>query len=88
LHYLGESGSPFIYVAGGVSGRGDLNADGSTANDPIYVPRSAYHASELRFQQFIKSTGATIGTVTVGEQQAAFERFIDRSPCLRRSVIF
>jgi hypothetical protein len=33
--YVGESGSPFTYLAMGSSRRGDLNADGSNANDPV-----------------------------------------------------
>jgi hypothetical protein len=53
--------------------RGDLNADGTNANDPIYVPRSAFDTSEIRFD-------ASDGTVPT--QQAAFERFIERTACL------
>src|SRR6185436_169405 len=47
FYYVGESGRPFTYVAYGTLGRGDLNADGSSTNDPIYVPRDAMDASEL-----------------------------------------
>jgi hypothetical protein len=75
LYYVGESGSPFTYIASGASGRGDLNADGSNANDPIYVPRNASNADEILFDGDSES---------VSEQQAAFERYIDRSPCLRK----
>src|SRR5205823_4107329 len=32
FYYVGESGLPFTYLARGVGGRGDLNADGSNAN--------------------------------------------------------
>jgi len=39
--YIGMSGTPYTYVAGGSSGRGDLNADGTNANDPMYVIRDA-----------------------------------------------
>jgi hypothetical protein len=68
FYYVGESGSPFTYRA-----VGDLNADGSGANDPIYVPRSAYDTSEIRFS----------GTAQqVVEQQAAFERFVGSRSCL------
>lgn len=84
FYYVGESGSPFTYRAGGVRGRGDLNADGSSANDPIYVPREASDANEIQFAQFTKSTETAVDTVTVAEQQAAFERFIAGTPCLRR----
>jgi hypothetical protein len=82
--YVGEAGSPFAYRAWGVGLLGDLNADGSNVNDPIYVPRSAFDTSEIRFAQFVGRSGTTTRTVTVAEQQAAFEQFIARMPCLRR----
>jgi Carboxypeptidase regulatory-like domain len=84
FYYLGESGSPFTYGARGVGGRGDLNADGSNANDPIYVPRSAFDPREMQFAQFIRRVETTVDTVTVAEQQAAFEALIERTACLRR----
>jgi outer membrane receptor for ferrienterochelin and colicin len=37
LIYIGYSGTPYTYISGGSSGRGDLNADGIVGNDPIYV---------------------------------------------------
>jgi len=85
FYYVGESGSPFTYVAGG---RGDLNADGSTTNDPIYIPRSAYDATEIRFSGVSDSVGAdnSLGAkaARVRLQQDAFQRFIEGAPCLRR----
>jgi hypothetical protein len=38
LIYIGYSGTPYTYIAGGSSGRGDLNADGLNYNDPLYIP--------------------------------------------------
>lgn len=77
FYYLGESGSPFTYVAtGGDSRRGDLNADGSNFNDPVYVPRDAFDAGEIRFRAY--------NTVTTEAQAAAFERFVQKSDCLLR----
>ncbi len=38
LIYVGYSGTPYTYISGGSSGRGDLNADGINGNDPLYVP--------------------------------------------------
>jgi hypothetical protein len=70
LLYVGESGSPFTYRTFGLRGLGDLNADGSNVNDPIYVPRDATDAGEIVF--------------TDPGQPAAFERFIEDSPCLRK----
>jgi hypothetical protein len=75
FYYVGESGRPFTYLARGTMRRGDLNADGTNANDPIYVPRSALDTSEIRFD-------ASDGSVPT--QQAAFERFIERTACLER----
>jgi hypothetical protein len=70
LYYVGESGSPFTYLAGGTGNRlGDLNADGSNSNDPIHVPRDATNPDEIRFSS--------------PAEQVAFERFIENSSCLR-----
>ncbi|MGH7553796.1 MAG: hypothetical protein ACREMQ_12290, partial [Longimicrobiales bacterium] len=74
LYYVGESGSPFTYLARPVGRSGDLNADGSNANDPIYVPRDVSSTDEIRFSG---------DSAAVNAQQAEFERFIDGSPCLR-----
>ena len=84
FYYVGESGSPFTYLATGVGRRGDLNADGSNANDPIYVPRSAFDTSEIRFEPFTRGVAGAVETVTESVQAAAFERFVDETPCLRR----
>jgi hypothetical protein len=72
--YVGGSGFPYTYVAGGTQGRGDLNADGAVGNDPIYIPRTALDTAEIRFA----------GTpAEVDAQQRAFDRFVDGAPCLR-----
>ena len=75
FYYIGESGRPFTYIAWGTRTHGDLNADGSNANDPIYVPRSAFDTSEIRLD-------ASNGSVQL--QQEAFEALIQRTSCLRR----
>lgn len=54
---------------------GDLNGDGSTNNDLIYIPRDA---SEMNFEQFTASGR----TFTVAEQQAAWEAFIQQDKYL------
>jgi hypothetical protein len=86
FYYVGESGSPFTYITTGAGRRGDLNADGSNANDPIYVPRSALDTTEIRFEPFVRAApgGAGFDTVSVASQAEAFDGFIDRTPCLRR----
>jgi len=75
FYYVGTSGRPYTYTAGAVGTKGDLNADGSNVNDPIYVPRDAADTNEIQFT----------GTATeVATQQAAFDRFIAATPCLSR----
>ena len=73
LTYIGQSGQPYTLDAGGASGRGDLNADGSNTNDPIYIPRNT--AAELRFRDIT-------GGPTAAQQAAAFDQYIGAEPCL------
>jgi len=68
FYYIGESGAPFTYNDS--SDLGDLNADGTSANDPIYVPRDATDASEI-----------LLDSAAAGQ---ALEKFISNTPCLRR----
>jgi hypothetical protein len=75
LYYVGESGSPFTYIAGGFDRRGDLNADGSNINDPIYVARDVFDPNEVLFSG---------NPPEVRTQQEAFANFVERSSCLRR----
>jgi hypothetical protein len=85
--YVGESGSPFTWRAGGVGGRGDLNADGGL-NDPVYVPRDAGVLEEILFTGLSTDPGADNSPVAqsarISAQRDAFELFINGSPCLRR----
>ncbi len=88
FYYVGESGSPFTYRAWGTARRGDLNADGSNVNDPIYVPLDAFDPNEISFSGLSEEPGADNSAVTqterVRRQRAAFEGLIERTPCLRR----
>lgn len=79
FYYVAESGAPFTYLAYGVSRRGDLNADGSNANDPVYVPLDTFEESEIIF-----SGGSDAPDADIATQRAALDRFIQRSECLRR----
>jgi hypothetical protein len=74
LIYFGEAGAPFSYIASG-----DLNADGLSLNDPVYVPKDA--TTEMVFNT------ATFGGVsyTGAQQAAAFNQFIDGTECLRKN---
>jgi hypothetical protein len=67
--FFGESGVPFEYVYGS-----DLNGDGGTANDLVYVPTDAHLASEILFQQN--------GALTPAAQADLLETFISDHECL------
>jgi hypothetical protein len=67
--FTGESGTPFDFVYSG-----DMNGDGSTNNDLIYVPTNATVATEIAFAQN--------GNLTPAAQAAAFETFISSIGCL------
>jgi hypothetical protein len=73
INYVGQSGQPYTLIAGGSSGRGDLNADGTNTNDPIYIPNDA--TTEMVFRNI--TDGAT-----AAEQAAAFNDYIAGEPCL------
>jgi hypothetical protein len=67
--FVGESGVPFEYVYGS-----DINGDGSTANDLVYVPTDAHLASEILFQQN--------GNLTPAMQADSLDAFISAHECL------
>jgi hypothetical protein len=80
--YTGNSGAPFDYVYGGSGGTtGDLNADGQTVNDLMYVPKSALDQTEILFQGYNAAAGSTARITSVAQAQA-FENFISNMPCL------
>ncbi|MDX2250552.1 MAG: carboxypeptidase regulatory-like domain-containing protein [Bacteroidia bacterium] len=54
---------------------GDMNGDGGTANDLIYIPNSA---SELNWQEYT-SSGTTF---TIAMQEAAFDAYMEQDPYL------
>jgi hypothetical protein len=71
----------------------DLNGDGTTGNDLIYIPRDA---SEMNFVQYCANANASFATVactaatatdtfTVADQQAAWEAFIQQDPYLSKN---
>jgi hypothetical protein len=53
-----------------------LNGDGRNGNDLIYIPADAFNTQEIQFR-------AVTNGATVAEQQAAFEKYFEDSPCLR-----
>ncbi len=72
--YNGRAGSPFSYVY-----QGDLNRDGSSRNDVIYVPRDA---SEINLIDITDTNGNI--TVSATEQWERLDAFIEKDPYLRK----
>jgi outer membrane receptor for ferrienterochelin and colicin len=81
LSYQGVSGSTHDYVYGGSSNRGDVNADGVSGNDLIYVPTDVNDVSQIKF------VNGTFGgeTLTAADEAAAFDQLIEASPCLKEA---
>ena len=77
--YTGLSGGPhdYVYARGPTSGSGDLNGDGNTGNDLVYIPRDVNDSDEIMF--------ADAGAITAGQQAAAFDEFINSVDCLSES---
>ncbi|GAB3549138.1 TonB-dependent receptor [Spirosoma fluminis] len=69
------SGYKASYVVGG-----DLNSDGQTSNDLIYVPKSA---SELTFAPLTVGSGTSAVTYSPEQQQAAFDAYINGNEYLK-----
>lgn len=72
--YTGSSGSAYDHYYAT-----DENADGSTANDLVYIPKSTTDANEILFTGY--NVPAQAANVTA--QQQAFERFINNRECLK-----
>jgi hypothetical protein len=80
LSYQGVSGAPHDYVYGGASGKGDLNADGQTANDLLYIPTDVNDPAQIQFQSLTVSGK----TFTPAQQAAAFDALINETPCMSK----
>ncbi len=84
LTYTGNSGAPYDYIYGTNGGTtGDLNGDGQTQNDLIYVPKNAADPTEILFTGY-NSTNATTKAAS-DASAAAFETFIKSIPCLNEA---
>ena len=82
--YTGNSGAPYDYVYGSSGGTtGDLNADGQSQNDLMYVPKNALDQTEILFQNY-NSANSTLRAVSVASA-TAFDNFITNTPCLNEA---
>jgi outer membrane receptor protein involved in Fe transport len=70
LVYIGQSGLPYSYAY-----NGDVNGDGFTQNDLIYVPKDV---SEIHF--------ASSATLTPAQSAQNFFNFVNSVPCLREQM--
>ncbi|MBL0170166.1 MAG: TonB-dependent receptor [Gemmatimonadaceae bacterium] len=74
LIYTGTSGSAYDYYHST-----DENADGSTANDLVYIPKNTADANEILFTGY--NVPASAASVTA--QQVAMDKFINSVDCLK-----
>ena len=73
-----SSGTKYAYIVGGSSGRADLNADGSSSNDPMFVPNNFADPKQVQFQAATFS-----GTsYTAAQQMLAFQQFVANNKCV------
>lgn len=61
---------------------GDLNGDGGTSNDLIYIPKDK---SEMNFEQYSVTIGGNTITFTPDQQADAWEAFIQQDPYLSKN---
>ena len=74
LGYIGQQAGAFSYSYGA-----DMNGDGITFNDLIYVPKNA---TEIRFQPVTVVSNGVTTIYTEAQQQAAYNAYIDQDSYL------
>lgn len=79
VFYEGLSGQPLTYIYGNAR---DLNNDGNTGNDLLYVPTNVRDASQIRLTQTPTANGV-VDTRTVAQIQDQLDAFIENDPYLR-----
>jgi hypothetical protein len=82
--YQGFSGIPFTYTYGRTgSAGGDLNADGVSGNDPIFIPNTT-NIDTMMFVNFTGSVGGGASRNISREEQAdSFKSFVNQMSCLQ-----
>jgi hypothetical protein len=61
---------------------GDMNGDGGTSNDLIYI---AANMDEMNFEQYTVTVGSQSITFTAEQQKEAWEAFINKDPYLSKN---
>jgi hypothetical protein len=81
VFYEGLSGQPLTYIYG--QGR-DVNNDGNTGNDLLYIPRDAHNPNEIRLVQTpANQNGGVADPRSITQIQDQLEAFIENDPYLR-----
>ncbi|MCU7491171.1 MAG: TonB-dependent receptor [Ignavibacteria bacterium] len=75
LFYNGQSGLPFSYTYDG-----DVNGDGQTSNDMIYIPKNATDPSEIQVGSIATGTKAFVADPAMAQ---ALENYIQRDNYLK-----
>jgi hypothetical protein len=78
LIYIGSSGTPYDYMYSS-----DLNGDGFSLNDPIYIPKSALDPNEILFRDILNPDRTV--KYSAATQAQAFEDFVNGTPCLNQN---
>lgn len=77
LFFEGANQSNYSFIV-----NGDLNGDGNSSTDLMYIPRDA---SEMNFQEYTTEINDQPVTFTAQQQEEAFAQFIQNSPYLRNN---
>lgn len=72
--FEGAGGNRYSYLYSG-----DVNGDGSTTNDLIYIPKDR---NDIRLADYVNSSGAT---VTADQQWASLNKFIEQDDYLKEN---
>lgn len=75
IFYEGMSQGNYSFIL-----NGDINNDGNSSADLMYIPRDA---SEMNFEAYTQTINGTLYSFSVQDQQNAFETFINASPYLK-----
>ncbi|MBN9297857.1 MAG: TonB-dependent receptor [Filimonas sp.] len=76
LFYQGSSYGNLSYIV-----NGDINGDGNSSTDLMFIPNSA---QDLNFEQYSQTVNGVVYTFTAQQQAAALDKFINNSSYLSK----